>query len=203
MVRVGRELQEAGLVAGTAGNLSVKMAPDRMLITAAGSHLGRLEPDHLVEAAVSEGSGFPAGASSELPLHRASYEAGLGVGAVVHTHGPALIAVGLRGLDIAEVLPEVALGTGPMVILPPAESGSAELGRAVGSAVAAGVGVILLRHHGVVAVGRTVREAADRMELAELSAYAVLLAVGDGDAVVRMRVGRLVRRLTERLKASV
>ncbi len=61
---------------------------------------------------------------------------------------------------------------------------------------------MLLRRHGAVAVGRTLREAADRMELAELSAYAVLLSLAESDAGVRTRVERLVRRLTERLKAS-
>jgi ribulose-5-phosphate 4-epimerase/fuculose-1-phosphate aldolase len=202
VIAVGQELHEAGLVAGTAGNLSARLAADRMLITAAGSHLGRLEASSLVEVSVSEGTDSPAHASSELPFHRAAYEADRGVEAVVHTHGPALVAAGLRGLDITKALPEVALGTGPMVTLPPAESGSTELARAVRDAVAAGGGVLLLRGHGAVAVGRTVRKAADRMELAELSAYAVLLGAGEGDAVVRTRVERLARRLTERLKGS-
>jgi L-fuculose-phosphate aldolase len=57
-------------------------------------------------------------------------------------------------------------------------SGSEELGRAVGKAVAEGASLILLRRHGVTAVGRTVDEAFDRLELAELSARAVLWASG-------------------------
>jgi L-fuculose-phosphate aldolase len=202
VMAIGRELHEAGLVAGVAGNVSVRLPDGRMLITAARCRLGRLDSHHLVETTASDEADAPAGASSELPLHRAAYVADRTVSAVVHTHAPALIAVALRRLDVSKALPEVELGTGPLVTLAPAPSGSAELARAVGDAVAAGGSVILLPRHGAVAVGRTVREAADRMELAELSAYAVLLGAGESDALVRTRVERLARRLLVRLKGS-
>lgn len=199
---MGRELHEAGLVAGVAGNVSTWLGDGRMLITAAGSHLGRLEAGDLVEASLSEEVDGPARASSELPFHRAAYQADQGIRGVVHTHGPALIAVGLRGYDIQDVLPEVGIATGSIVVLEPMESGSEQLGREVGEAVARGGRVILLRRHGAVAVGSTLREAADRIELAELSAYAVLLAGTEGQAITRRRLRRLTRRLTQRLEAS-
>ena len=51
----------------------------------------------------------------------------------------------------------------------------------------------MLRNHGAVAVGADMAEAGYRMELAELAAYAVLMGVDGGGAVVAERVQRLVR----------
>jgi len=203
VIAVGGELSRAGLVAGVAGNLSTLVTDDRMLITAAGSHLGRLEPGDIVRASISDDGDTSLRASSELPFHRAAYRADTTVRGVVHAHAPALIAVGLGDDDLEDWLPEVGLATGPVVMLEPAESGSAELGRQVGEAVATGGRVILLRRHGAVTVGSTLRGAADRMELAELSAYTVLLGKGEGGANARRRLRRLIRLLTERLGASV
>jgi ribulose-5-phosphate 4-epimerase/fuculose-1-phosphate aldolase len=202
VISVGRELHEAGLVAGVAGNLSALLGDERMLITVAGSHLGRLDTEDLVETSLSGQVDASARVSSELPFHRAAYRADRRVRGVVHVHAPALIAIGLRGYDIEDALPEVGIATGSIVVIEPTESGSEELGRKVGEAVALGGRVILLHRHGAVAVGSTLRDAADRIELAELSAYAVLLAENEGQAITRRRLRRLTRRLTERLAAS-
>ena len=69
---------------------------------------------------------------------------------------------------------------------------------AVGAAVQGGAGVVLLLRHGAVTVGRDVREATNRMELAELAAYAVLLAEDGAAAVESSRVEQLARRLARR-----
>jgi L-fuculose-phosphate aldolase len=113
----------------------------------------------------------------------------------VHTHAPALIAAGIRGFDIAGLLPELRLATSEVVLLPLLTSGSDELGRAVGEAVAGGAGVVLLRQHGAVSVGADVETAANRMELAELAAYAALLSEVGGGAAEMERVRVLARAL--------
>ena len=219
---VGRELHRQGLVAGVAGNVSGRLPGGRILITRAGTHKGRLARSDLVVVRDDEVDAG-AGASSELPLHRACYRANPAIGAVVHAHAPALTAVALRGDQVVEWLPEVVLATGSWATVDVLPSGSAELGRAVGAAVrpdAAGrggehalgagtreagtarrsrrpAGVVLLRSHGAVTVGPDVETALHRMELAELAAYAVLLAedAADGPAV-RARVRTLVETLS-------
>ena len=115
------------------------------------------------------------------------------MGGVVHTHAPALVAAGIRDLDIAGTLPEVSLATGDIVTLPLLESGSEELGTAVGAAVERGAGVILLRRHGAIAVGADLAEAVNRMELAELAAYAALMAEEGGAAADQGRAALLHR----------
>lgn len=177
LCRAGRELAGLGLIAGPAGNLSARVGPDRLLITPRGAHKGRLDPADLVSVPLDESvdARLDSEASTELPFHRACYAADAGVGAVVHTHAPALVAGGLRGLDLAGELPEIELAVGRIEALPFAASGSAELGEAVGGAVGRGALMVLLERHGVVTVGHDVDEAVQRTELAELAAYTVLL----------------------------
>ncbi len=185
LCHAARRLHEHGLIAGLAGNLSVRLDEDRLLITPRGTNKGRLRPQDMVTLPLKrQDHGEGTEASTELPFHRACYLASDEVGAVVHTHAPALTAVGIRGLDIASTLPELELAVGPIVLLDFAPSGSDRLGRATGGAVAEGAGVILLKNHGAVSVGGDLDDAVNRMELAELAAYTVLLSqdrVGDLD----------------------
>ncbi len=218
----GRELHRQGLIAGVAGNVSGRLAGGRILITRAGTHKGRLAHSDLVVVS-DDDVDAAADASSELPLHRACYRANPAVGAVVHAHAPALTAVALRGDQVVEWLPEVVLATGSWATVEVLPSGSPELGWAVGAAVrpdgagsggehvlGAGTrqdgtagpsrteaGVVLLLSHGAVTVGPDVETALYRMELAELAAYAVLLAedAADGPAV-RARVRTLAETLS-------
>jgi len=192
IVDVGRHLHAAGLIGGRAGNFSVLMGPQRILITPAGAHKGTLTEDVLLQLPLDASPEEAAAASSEFPLHRAAYRAHEDVRAVVHSHSPCLIACGLRNLTIEDHLPEVSLATAAIVTIPLFDSGSEALGQAVGTAVASGAGVVLLRNHGAVSVGVDVAEAAYRMELAELAAYAVLMGVEGGGAVLAERVQRLV-----------
>ncbi|MEE8147040.1 MAG: class II aldolase/adducin family protein [Longimicrobiales bacterium] len=189
LCHAGRQLHEQGLIAGLAGNLSVRLDEDRLLITPRGTNKSRLRPQDMVTLPLAlppEGhdQGEATQGSTEFPFHRACYLASDEVGAVVHTHAPALTAVGVRGLDITATLPELELAVGSVVLLDFAPSGSEQLGKATGDAVAEGAGVILLKNHGAVSVGGDLDDAVNRMELAELAAYTVLLSqdrVGDLD----------------------
>lgn len=196
--RVGAELHRAGLLGGEAGNLSVRLAPDAILVTPAGGHKGRLAPGDLVRLEL-EGPDPDARrrATSELPLHFAVHRALPGAGAVVHTHAPALTALGIRGEEVGAHLPEVEEALGGVSRVGFAPSGSEALGEAAARALSGGASLLVLERHGTVAVGATLEEARNRTELGELAAYTVLLA-GDGpEAVDPERVARLARRQRE------
>lgn len=169
----GARLHRRGLVAGRAGNLSLRLDERRLLVTPAGSRLVDLEPDDLLEVEAATGS-HPPRATTELASHRACYVEG--VGAVVHTHAPGLTALGLMDAEMGAFLPEIDLALGAVVPVPFAPSGSAELARHVGRAVRDGGTVLLLRGHGALSVGATLDEALDRTELGELSARAILMS---------------------------
>ncbi len=178
---VGGRLHEAGLIAGTAGNLSARLGADRLLVTPRGVRKDRLRPGDLVEVGLPSPAGEErARASSELPAHLACYGADPAAGAVVHAHAPALTGAGLRGLDIGGRLPEIEAATGAIATVSFAPSGSEALGDAVGEAVAGGARVVLLARHGVLVLGADPEGAFDRLELAELAAAACLLALEPG-----------------------
>ena len=176
---LGRHLYERGLLAGRAGNLSLRRPGGLALATPRGAHKARMEPRALVRLSIEEPEPEAlARATTEWPLHREALRARPDVGAVLHAHAPALTAAGLARVELGEALPEVEDAVGRIASVAFAPSGSEALGRAVGEAVGAGAFLVLMERHGVVAVGATVEDGLDRLELAELSARAVLLARG-------------------------
>lgn len=87
-----RRLGAEGLLVGTAGNVSVRVA-DRVAITATGAVLAELTADQVtvvdLDANVVAGTLRP---TSELDLHLGVYRR-YGTGAVVHTHAPMATAL--------------------------------------------------------------------------------------------------------------
>lgn len=182
---------DAGLIAGTCGNLSTLLDADTIIITPKGKNKGCLSEADIKKIGLYRGHDtlpeIEEGVSVEYPMHRACYLASESVGAVVHTHAPALTALGLsvtpslvpvQYWGLMAMLPEAAEAVGLVEWIPPFPSGSQQLAEAVGEAVADGHGakLILLAQHGVVSVGETLEAAYDRMEYAELSARALLMA---------------------------
>ncbi|UCC71757.1 MAG: class II aldolase/adducin family protein [Gemmatimonadota bacterium] len=184
----GKRAWQAGLIAGCCGNLSARLHNrDAIYITPRAANKSRLHASDIQVVDLYAGAEGLESVSVELPLHRACYLADSMVGAVIHTHAPALTALGIRGLDLSEILPEAAASLGRLARVPYAPAGSAELAEAVGQAVAYGALLLLLEHHGAVTVGNTLGEAYERMEFGELSAKAALMATADrGFAAARI-----------------
>ncbi len=176
----GERLSHAGLIAGSSGNLSARLNDHTTVyITPHASNKAFLRRSDLTRVSLDDDEVDRERVSVEYPMHRACYLADDSIGAVIHTHAPALTAVGILGLDCAEVLPEIKHSFGTIGCIPYAPSGSQELANAVGNAVRQGAKLVILKRHGAVSVGADLPEACDRMELGELSAKTVLLAVGD------------------------
>lgn len=181
---------DAGLIAGTCGNLSALFDVGTIIITPKGKNKGCLSEADIKKVGLYRTSRLEEieveeGVSVEYPMHRACYLADESVGAVVHTHAPALTALGLsvtpafvpvQYWGLMEALPEAAEVVGPIEWIPPFPSGSQQLAEAVGEAVADGAKLILLAQHGVVSVGETLEAAYNRMEYGELSARTLLMA---------------------------
>jgi len=178
LCEVGRALYEHGLIAGRAGNLSVALDDRYVLITPQGVRKDRLRPDELLLLPWDgPDPTAPAPVSSEWRMHLACYGADPArVKAVVHAHPPALTAAGIRRLDLPAVLPEITAAVGELVLVDFEPSGSEALAKAAADAVNAGAAVLLLERHGATAVGRSLEEAFDRIELAELAAKAVVMS---------------------------
>lgn len=175
----GERLSHAGLIAGSSGNLSVRLNDvNTIYITPHASNKAFLRRSDLTRVSLDDDDFDRERVSIEYPMHHACYVADESVCAVIHTHAPALTAVGIVGLDLAEVLPEIKGSFGTIRCIPYTPAGSQELADAVGDAVRDGAKLVILQRHGAVSVGADLAEACDRMELGELSARTVLWAGG-------------------------
>ena len=177
VVRCCRGLWEAGLIAGADGNISVRLAADRVLVTPRGLLKCELEPTDLV---VVDLDGRPLDgcrqASTELDLHLRVYRRLPECGAVVHAHPPTATAFALAGDAIPDdVLPEITLLLGDVPVVPYAAAGTPALGDAVEPFIA-GRAAVLLANHGALTWGADLAQARIRMESLEHGARILLAA---------------------------
>ena len=177
LVAGGARLGARGLIAAAEGNLSVRLAGDQILITPAGRGKDALDPGDLVvvpldPTAAKGGTGPSPRPSSDVAIHRAIYSARPDVGAVVHAHVPAAMALTLAGVtpDPA-ALPETAMLLPRLPLVPFGTPGSAELAARIAAAFGEGEpppGAVLLELHGAIAIGAGIAEALDRIELVDV-----------------------------------
>jgi methylthioribulose-1-phosphate dehydratase len=93
VVRLARECHGRGWAPATSGTFSVRVATDRMAVTASRVDKGRLAPSEVVLVAL-DGSPLEHGTpSAEAPLHASLYRGSPEVGAIVHTHSIAAIVL--------------------------------------------------------------------------------------------------------------
>ncbi len=89
IVEAGRRMDALGWVRATAGNLSVRVAEDRIAITRSGCHKGFLAPDDVMLVDLAGRAVTPARCSAETLLHCQLYRLFPDVGAVLHGHSVA------------------------------------------------------------------------------------------------------------------
>lgn len=178
IVAAGRRLGARGLISAGEGNLSVRLDADRILVTPSGRRKDELETTDLVAVRMGHterdaGSAAGLSPSSDLAIHLAVYTARPDIGAVVHAHLPASMALTLAGeIPRPTALPETALLLRRLPYVPYGEMGSVELADRIAAALAEGpeplAGAALLERHGAVAVGPDLTTAVDRLELVEV-----------------------------------
>lgn len=162
------------LVAGFSGNASLVLPGGQILITGSGVAKGRLKAQDLC---VLDRSGNLLGGqkpSSEAKMHLAIYAAREDCRAILHTHPPKLLALGLRLKDELEKsfldlpLYEAGVFRKALAIAPAAEPGSQELAHgAANAAKAPSTRAVWLKNHGLCALGNnleTVLALSEEME---------------------------------------
>lgn len=162
-----RRLAEERLLIGTAGNVSLLVAPELIAVTATGVVLHGCRPEDVsfvdLAGKVIEGSLRP---TSELDLHLAVYDADPAAGAVVHTHAPYSTAAACVLDELPLMHYEQLLLGGTVRVAPYATFGTQELALAVRDALD-GRSAALMANHGSVAHGSTLGEAIERALLLE------------------------------------
>ena len=177
LVAVCQRLYQRGFIAGTEGNVSVLEGPDRLWITPSGYHKGLLQPADLLlidlQGHVLFGNGRP---SSETPMHLALYRCRPDIRAVVHAHPPLATALTVAGYRLEPpLLPEAVVALGEVPTIPYQMPTTWQFANDVGAAMHQSEAA-LLENHGSVAVGATLQEAFNKMEIVERAAQILYLA---------------------------
>jgi L-fuculose-phosphate aldolase len=182
LVACGVRLLGKGLLTQTSGNLSIRLSPDAMAITPTSIEYDTMKTDDIVvcglDGTVLEGSRAP---SSETPLHAAVYQHRDDIRAIVHTHSAHATTLAILGRPIPAVHYIIAsLHTTTVPVAPYATYGTPELAASVRDTFQAPGMAVLIANHGMVAGGRTLKQAADGAETTEILAgfYYRTLTVG-------------------------
>jgi ribulose-5-phosphate 4-epimerase/fuculose-1-phosphate aldolase len=174
VIQVTNELFAMGLMTATGGNVSAAASePGTIWITPSRMYKGGLGERDLVridhECRVLEGERAP---SVEWQMHFASYAARPGSTGAVHTHAPIATAFGITNQSFPPINTDAVVlrdtATVPWIM-----PGSKELADAVGAALLKSHGCIL-RNHGLMTVGKDLRDAATRAMILEETAKIVL-----------------------------
>jgi L-fuculose-phosphate aldolase len=183
IVKVGRELHDHGLVRGTNGNISAKIAcTDTFLIKPSGASLENLKPEELVLVDL-QGNKIrgETNVSLETPMHAAIYRARKDVQAVVHTHAPTATAFGIAKTEILPLEIELFMFLPNGVpVVPFKAPGSKTLAGAVQKKIT-NYDALILENHGIVTVGSTIEAACCLNEMVEEGAkiqFLVMMLVG-------------------------
>jgi methylthioribulose-1-phosphate dehydratase len=99
ILRAGVRMHRCGWVPATAGNISVRLGPDRLAITRSGTHKGYLEPPDIIEVDLDGRPLLPVKPSAETGLHCQIYRLRPEVGAVLHGHSVAATVLSMHSGD--------------------------------------------------------------------------------------------------------
>ena len=194
IVEVGRRMYARGYTASNDGNISVRLAADRVLMTPKSVCKGFMTPDMMcitdLEGRKLQGDRDP---SSEMLMHLEVYRQRPDVQAVVHAHPPTATGFAVAGspLDRA-VLAEVLTTLGSIPLAEYATPSTKELPQAVRKYIKAH-DAMLLANHGALTVGADLYGAYYKMETIEHFAKISLVArlLGRENLLSREEVTRL------------
>jgi len=155
-----------GYAFGSTGNLSVRDG-DTVWITPTGQSLRHTTIDSLAAIDMKGAARNGKRASKEYPFHLAAYQASNAT-ALVHLHSTwSTLLSCLDDLDESQPLPVFTpyylMRVAPLAVVPYCRPGSEDLAAVIGAA-ASRANCLLLRNHGLVALGRSMSEAVDRAE---------------------------------------
>jgi len=175
-----KRLVEKGVFYGTGGNVSRRIPnEDKIAITPTSMDYLVMKAEDICicdfEGSLLEGSYNP---SIETMMHIAVYKNRPDIKAVVHTHQPYASTFAITGNSIPALFDEQVLLIGPSVeVVPYAMSGSDQLAENVGAAVSNRCNAFILKNHGVLILGFSIKDAEHNAALLEKTAHAYINAL--------------------------
>jgi L-fuculose-phosphate aldolase len=182
-----RRMWEAGLVAGSAGNVSQRIAdePDLIAITPTSIAYDDMSAQQIAVVDLRSGETVESkeAPSYELPMHRVIYAKMPQVAAIMHTHSPFVTTLSVLRRPLPPVIDEMVVHFGGTIeVADYAFTGTDEVGenavRALGDRTAA-----LLANHGNVCVARDLPRALHTAIVMEAGARVYVQALQTGEPV--------------------
>jgi L-fuculose-phosphate aldolase len=177
IVRIGKMIHERGFVAATDGNLSVRLGPDRLLVTPTAMSKGMMKTSDLVvvDSAGRKLSG-KRGVATEIAMHLLIYSLRPEVNAVVHAHPPTATGYAAARVPLnPALLSEVVIALEDIPLAAYGTPGTPELCDTLAPLIPR-YHAILMSNHGVVTFGEDLLLAYMRMETVEHFARVALVA---------------------------
>jgi len=194
LVQVCRFIYDKGWVAMNDGNVSIRLADDRILCTPTAVSKGKVQLDDIIVCDM-QGNKLSGDreCTSEIAMHHTIYSMRPDIASVVHAHPP--VATGFaaagRALDKA-LLPEVIIQLGAVPLAAYGLPGTPALSEGMRPFIPQ-YDALLLENHGCTTYGRDVWEAFFRMEMVEHFARITFVAemLGGARALPRQEVEKL------------
>ena len=167
LIDAGKWIAEKNMTWGSAGNMSIRLDENHVLITASGTRFDSLTEDSFTLYNLADDSWTGGKPSKELPVHLAVYRNAPWAGAVVHAspfHTTLAASTTLKVRN--DLFVENMYYLQRMTRIPYAHPGSKELTAFV-DGVAANANVILMKNHGVILYDTTMQEACAGLEVLE------------------------------------
>ena len=175
--RVGRQMYQKGFIDGTAGNISIRMDGERILLSPSGLATGFLQPDQLIVVNLAgERVDEPTPENAELrptsesSMHLECYRQREDLNGVVHGHPPTAVALTLIGFDFQQCLiPEMVVLLGLIPTAPYSTPSGKENRDAITNLIQEH-DAIMLSNHGSLTVAKTLWDAYLMLESLEHNA---------------------------------
>ena len=174
IIDIGKKLCRLGLVAGRAGNISVRLDKNSLLITATGCSLGNLKYSDILQVNLTkkkEAKAKPV--SSEFPLHSLIYQ-NFATKVVIHCHPPLTNAYFSVYPSIKALTLETKFYLGEIPVVKQ-KTPTVTRPEAVISALKKAK-LVVLKNHGVVSVGENFDVALSFIETLEAAVKVVVVA---------------------------
>jgi L-ribulose-5-phosphate 4-epimerase len=185
IIHAALEIKSSGLIALSGGNVSVRKENGDIIVTPSGTSYETMREDDLIVFNASgdriEGT---LRESVDTVALKYIYDQLPEVNAIIHTHQPYATAVGLIGDKFPAALTTLANVTlGEVNVAPYCSAASLDMGvQAV--KYLGGKRAVILKHHGVIAVGGTLKEALYAAVYMEEAAKAYLAAKAAGNVAI-------------------
>ncbi len=168
-LNISAVISNKGLSWGASGNISSRISDDAFIVTCSGSHFSLMREEDITLCAISSGEYSGKRPSMEYKMHKLIYRERKDVKAVIHIHpfySVFFLTYSEFNIDL-DIIPEAKHYLGNLSCVEYAEAGTDKLAVNVMREVKKGADLILLKRHGIVAVGASFKEALARAEAIE------------------------------------